>query len=474
MSGAPDLDPAALRGSRVTVVGLGKGRTAVGLVRFLLAHGARVTVTDDKGPEQLAEGLARLAGLDVRLALGGDAADRAIDGADLVFHIPGVPPAAPALVRAARRRVPVLTEMELFFRLCPAPIVGITGTKGKTTTTTLIGRMLEATGRRVLLGGNIGTAVLDEVDGLGPDDLVVLELSSFQLEPLRRSPHVAVITLVGEDHLDHHGSRAAYHAAKRNLVAWQGPGDIAVLDLDDPAAVALHAGCASELRGFSLVRRPRRGAWLDGTGRLVLVDGERERVVCAATELRVPGRHNVRNALAAAVAADALGVAPEASGAVLRAFTGVRHRQEPVGETDGVLWVNNSQGTTPDSTIVALASYARPAVVILGGVSKGMSFAALARALVDSGRGAVLIGRDAELIAAELRAAKEALGRRDFPVLAAATLDDAVARARALARPGDVVILSPACQSFDMFDSFEERGDRFRDAVRAFAGPVRA
>ena len=251
--------PDELSGRHVAVVGLGKGRTAVALVRFLLRHGARVTVTDAKGPAQLEEGRARLAGLDVALALGEGAEAAAIEEADLVFRIPGVRADAPPLRRAAERGVPVRSEMELFFRLCPAPIVGITGTKGKTTTATLVAAMLEAAGRHVLLGGNVGNAVLDEVDRLGPDDLVVLELSSFQLEPLRRSPQVAVVTLTGEDHLDVHDTRAAYHAAKRNLLAWQGPQDVAVLNLDDPATVALHEGSASEVRGFSLALRPRAG-----------------------------------------------------------------------------------------------------------------------------------------------------------------------------------------------------------------------
>ncbi|MSQ36834.1 MAG: UDP-N-acetylmuramoyl-L-alanine--D-glutamate ligase [Chloroflexi bacterium] len=461
-----------LAGRAVTVVGLGKGRTAVGLVRFLTARGARVTVTDAGGPDELAEGIGRLAGLDVTLALGAAAGDAAIDSATLVFHIPGIRADDPRLRRAIARSIPVLTELELFFELCPAPIVGITGTKGKTTTTTLVGLMLRATGRRVLVGGNIGTAVLDDVDGLGPADLVVLELSSFQLEPLRRSPQIGVVTLAGLDHLDHHLTPEAYHAAKRNLIAWQDPRDIAVLNLDDPATVALHAGCRSEVRGFSLLRRPPRGAYLDASGDLTLVDGDRDRRMLASADLIVPGRHNVANALAAAIVADAHGVAPEPIAAVLRAFRGVPHRQEPVGDSGGVLWINNSQGTTPDSTVVAVASYDRPAVLILGGVSKGMSFSAMALAVVERGRAAVLIGRDADLIGAELVAAKKALGKRDFVVADAASIEEAVVRAEALARPGDVVILSPACTSFDMFRSFEERGDRFRAAVRVLALPA--
>jgi UDP-N-acetylmuramoylalanine--D-glutamate ligase len=466
-----EIDPAELAGRRVTILGLGKGRTTAGLARWLVERGAQVTVTDPKPKEHLGEGLRRLDGVPVQLVLGPSGDDVALADPDLVFLIPGVRPRSPTVTRAMQRGIPVLTEIGLFFRLCPAPIIGVTGTKGKTTTTTLIGRMLERGARRVLVGGNIGSAVIQELPRLAKDDLVVLELSSFQLETLGRSPHVAVVTNVLEEHLDHHGTREAYVAAKANIVRWQGARDVAVLNLDDPAALAIHTGATSQVRGFTLALRPKSGGYLDESGRLMLSDGERVAALCRADELRVTGRHNVANALAAAVAAAQVGIPSDEIAEVLRGFEGLPHRLEAVGERDGVLWVNDSQGTTPFATIPALAAYERPAVVILGGVSKNADFGPLARACVERARAAVLIGQAADEIAAALEVASRAAGRGP-EVQRAGSLEDAVARARRLARSGDVVLLSPACASFDMFASYEERGDRFRELVRGFATPV--
>ena len=463
----PEITADEFKGRRVTIVGLGKGRTTAGLARYLVGKGARVTITDPKREDDLAEGIARLGetAKEVELVLGPSSDDLALAEPDFVFVIPGIRPRSPTILRALQRRVPVLTEIALFFRLCPATIVGITGTKGKTTTTTLVERVLARGTRRVIVGGNIGTPVIQELDRLRPEDVVVLELSSFQLETLGHSPHVAVVTNVLEDHLDHHGTRDAYIAAKRNIVAWQGPRDIAVLNLDDPATVALHTGAASEVRGFSLSLRPRHGAHLDQNGDLVLVAGDRRAVLCKASELRVPGRHNVANALAAAIVGDAFDIPANEMGQVLREFEGVPRRLETVAEKDGVLWVNDSAATTPSATLMALAAYERPPVVILGGISKGADFGELARVLARRARGAVLIGRAADEIASAIATADP---KGALEVRRAGTLDEAVADARAMARPGDVVLLSPACASFDMFSSADERGEKFTAIVRSF------
>ena len=459
----PDIGPDDLRGRRVTIVGLGKGRTTAGIARFLVANGARVMITDPKTRDKLGEGIARLADTPAELILGPSSDDAALADPDYVFVIPGVRPRSATVQRAVSRGIPVLTEIGLFFRLCPAPIVGITGTKGKSTTTTLITEILRRGPRRVVLGGNIGLSVIDGLDGIAPDDIVVLELSSFQLETLGRSPHVAVVTNVFEDHLDHHGTRDAYVAAKRNILAWQGPRDVAVLNVDDPATVALHTGVPSEVRGYSLALRPRHGAYRDADGTLALVDGATRTPLLHERELRVPGRHNVANALAAAIVGDVHGIAPDAIADAIRAFGGLPHRLETVAEADGVLYVNDSQGTTPYATIVALTAHGRPAVVILGGVSKGADYTDLARAVVREARGAVLIGQSADEIAAALDRAGAA--KRSLPVRRAATLQEAVRAARAIAQPGDVVLLSPAAASFDMFSSYEERGEIFRAAA---------
>lgn len=460
------------RGQRVTIVGLGKGRTASGLARFLVSCGASVTITDALPRERLGEGIARLGDTPVELVLGPSSDDAALADPNYVFVISGVRPRSATILRALGRHIPVLTEMGLFFRLCPATIVGITGTKGKTTTTTMIGRILSRGPRRVIVGGNIGRAIIQELDTLTRDDIVVLELSSFQLETLARSPHVAVVTNIGEDHLDHHGTRENYIAAKRNIVAWQGAHDVAVLNLDDPATLAMHTGATSLVRGFSLTLQPRQGAFLDADGRLVLTDGDRRTPICAASELRVPGRHNVANALAAAIVGGVFDIAPDVIGEELRTFEGVSRRLETVAEKDGVLWVNDSASTTPDATIKALDAFDRRAVVILGGVGKGADFGDLARVLVKRARAAVLIGKAADEIAGALDAAGGA--RAGLAIERARTLEDAVAAARRLAQPGDVVLLSPACASFDMFSSADERGDRFTTSVRSFTEPVRS
>ena len=464
----PEVSAEEFRGSRVTIIGLGKGRTTSGLARFLVGKGAAVTITDPKSKQDLAEGLARLEGVSVKFVLGPSSDDIALADPDFVFVIPGIRPRSPTILRALQRKVPVMTEMALFFRLCPAPIVGVTGTKGKTTTTTLIDRVLSLGRRRVIVGGNIGTgAPLHLVDSLTPDDIVVLELSSFQLETLGHSPYVAVVTNVLEDHLDHHGTRDAYIAAKRNIVAWQGSRDIAVLNLDDPVTVSLHTGASSEVRGYSLSLRPRRGAYLDDDGQLVLVSGDRRAVLCKATDLRVPGRHNVANALAAAIVGDIFDVPAEAIGSALREFEGVPRRLETVGQADGVLWVNDSAATTPAATLSALAAFPeRPPVVILGGVSKNADFSALAQALVERARGAVLIGR----AAGEIEQAITTAGK--VPIRRAESLEAAITAARELAQPGDVVLLSPACASTDMFASADDRGEQFSALVKAFTTPA--
>jgi UDP-N-acetylmuramoylalanine--D-glutamate ligase len=479
----PEIDPEEFRGSRVTIVGMGKARTAAGLGKWLLDQGARVTMSDRKPQEQLAEGIARLGEFGIAervdLVLGPSSDDAALADPDFVFVMPGIRPRSATILRAREREIPILTEIGLFFRLCPGPIVGITGTKGKSTTTTLIGRILSRGERRVVVRGNIGSSVIEELPSISKDDIVVLELSSFQLETIAQSPQVAVVTNVLEEHLDHHGTRDAYVAAKSNIVRWQGSRDVAVLNLDDPTAMAFHEGVGSQLRTFSLAMRPRRGAWLDRRDRLVLTDRDRETALCAASELRIPGRHNVANALAAAIVGDIFEIPAQTISEELRAFGGLRHRLEPVGDAGGVLWVNDSQGTTPYSTLAALAAFDRPAIVLLGGVAKDVDFGPLAQEVVARARAAIVMGRAADEIAGAIAVAKRRAGAAAPDVVRAKDLREAVERASSLARPGDVVLLSPACATgagreagIDEFASYEERGDRFRDLVRELAEPM--
>src|SRR5260221_2989132 len=308
----PEVSPQDFRGRRVRIMGLGKGRAPGGIARFAVANGAQVTIAAPKPRAELGEGIARLGDTPAELVLGPSSDDAALGDPDFVFINQGVRPRSATVQRALQRKIPVLTEMGLFFRLCPAPIVGVTGTKGKSTTHTLMTRILEHGPRRVVSGGNIGTSIIDLLPTITGEDTVVLELSSFQLDTLGRSPHVAVITNVLEDHLDWHGTRDAYVAAKRNILAWQGPRDIAVLNLDDPTTVSLHTGAASEVPGYSLTLRPNHGAYRDADGTLALVDVAARRPLLHERELRVPGRHNVSNGLAALIVGDLYRVPTEA------------------------------------------------------------------------------------------------------------------------------------------------------------------
>ncbi|MBI2940339.1 MAG: UDP-N-acetylmuramoyl-L-alanine--D-glutamate ligase [Chloroflexi bacterium] len=451
------------RGQRVLLVGLGT-RTTVALARELIRRGADVAVNDQKPAEQLQREIALLADLPVRLALGGNRLD-ALDGVDWLFVSPGVPRELPMIVEAERRGIAVSSEIELLFADCPAPIVGITGSSGKTTTTTLVGEMLRASGRAVFVGGNIGTPLIDQLDRIGPDALVVLELSSFQLEHLTASPHVGAILNLTPNHLDRHGTMERYAAAKLSILRHQRPTDFAILGADDPTCRGLAAGCPGQVRWFSRGRAVKPGAFLDGD-RLVLGAGSVEGAVvtiCRTDELQLLGEHNVANVLAAAAIAGAAGADIAAMRAVATTFAGVEHRIEPVRTLRGVTYSNDSIATTPERAAAALRAMRRPVVLIAGGRSKHLPLDEVARLIVDRGRAVVTIGEMADEVAEAVRRA-DPTGR--VPVLHAGTLERAVPLAAAVAQPGDVVLLSPAGTSFDAFRDFEERGQRFKELVR--------
>lgn len=424
MSGRPTPLPA--RGATVLVAGLARSGEAAALA--LARRGLRVIGADAN--TGLETGRLRAAGVEVLL---GAATERApLADVQLLVKSPGVPDEA-ALVAAARARaVPVWSEVELGARLVAQPTVGITGTNGKTTTTALAGAILAAAGRPAALAGNVGRPLCALDGALEPGTAVVCELSSFQLEDIETlRPHVAVLLNLTPDHLDRHGSLERYRAAKLRIFENQGPDDVAVLP-----------------RGFGPV------------------PGRARRVEFAAAdtlpaEPRIPGEHNRENAAAAAAAARALGVADAAIADALRAFPGVPHRLEPVREVRGVAFVNDSKATNPESAQRGLLAYPPGLRVILGGSRKGTPFDALARTARDRGvAGAYLIGETA----AELAAALAAAG---VPAVRCGDLDAAVARAFADARPGETILLSPACASFDQFADYERRGERFRAIVEA-------
>ena len=453
---------------RVTVMGL--GREGLAVARFLGRHGARVTVSDARSPAQLASQLAHLDGLDVCLSLGGHNAD-AILACDLLVLSPGIDKRLPVIREAVRCGIPITSETELFLQSCHAPTIGITGTSGKTTTTTLLGEMLrqgQATSMAhpVFVGGNIGRPLIERLDEITPESWVVLELSSFQLEWLRISPTVAVVTNIAPNHLNRHATMDAYIAAKAQILAHQKESDLAVVNHDDPIVAALGRQARGRMLSFGLTAPCPLcdGAFVEGEA-LVLVQDGRRMVLCQRNELRVRGQHNVANALAAACVATQFGIVPQMIARTIRGFTGVAHRYQPIATIGNVTYIDDSIATSPDRTRVALATGRQPAILILGGRDKELSWACLAQEAVRRCRGVVLIGEAAPLIRRHIEASLALAGRNvlldSSMILDAGDMGVAVALAATMAKPGDVVILAPGCASYDMYANYEERGVAF-------------
>jgi len=438
-----------LRAKRVLVLGLGlSGRSAS---RFCAARGADVVAADERSAD-LIEGLETLPpGVDLRV--GAPFPDPA--AFDLVVPSPGVPAA-----RWRERSRRAWGDVELAWRVLEIPILAITGTNGKSTTTLLVEAMLCAAGLRARAAGNVGTPVLDLV-GL-PLDALVLEVSSFQLEATEGfRPRVAVVLNVTPDHLDRHGNFEAYAATKERILRRQEPSDAAVLSFDDPCVRAMADRTRARIVPFSTRGPLAHGACLDA-GTALLREAGQAPLRVPLEDLRLEGAHNRENALAALAAVWAFGVDPLRAAAALAGFEGLPHRAERVATVGGVLYVNDSKGTNPGAACRALQGLPGPIVWIAGGRDKGLDFSELAAAAEGRTRAAVLIGEASDKLAAALA------GRID--VHRAASIDEAVRRAAELAQPGDVVLLSPACASQDQFRDFEERGQRFRQAVRALTG----
>jgi UDP-N-acetylmuramoylalanine--D-glutamate ligase len=453
-----------LAGVRATLIGLGR-RTHVALARYLIAQGAIVRISERKGASELAEELALLADLTVDLRLGGHQ-DSDIDDADIVFVTPGAPRELSVLAAARRKGIPISNEIELVFARSRAPIIGITGSAGKTTTTTLVGEMLRGGPRPVYVGGNIGVPLVERVDTLEPDSWVVLELSSYQLETLGESPAIGAILNVTPNHLDRHPTFEHYRDTKFNLLRFQGPDGIAVLGVDDPVAASLASRCKGIQRSFSATREVAIGAFQRGDD-LIARDEDGDVVFASASRLRVPGHHNVLNVLAAAAVARAAEIDSTYIGAVAERFGGVEHRLEAIGQLNGVDYVNDSIATSPERTVAALRSFIRPIVLIAGGRSKHLPTDELAREIARHCRAVIAIGEMADEIVDAVRTHANAGA---VTIRRAQTVVDAAVIARDLARPGDVVLLSPAGTSFDQFRDFEERGRRFKAAFGDLAG----
>ena len=436
---------------KVTVVGM--ARSGIAAARALHALGAQVTVTDKKPLGQLAGQVRALGTPDITVVAGGHP-ERIFIETDLVVLSPGVPK-LPQVQAARRHGVPVISELELAWMLADAPFIGITGTNGKSTVTTLVGLMMQRSGKRTLVAGNIGTALTEDPSLLRGQDWIVAELSSFQLEDIKAfRPRVATILNITQDHLDRYADLAEYGEAKARVFLNQHRDDVLVLNFDDPLVRALAPRATSRVVPFSRLERHGEGACV--VNGMLTVRGE---AVCAVDEVRIKGVHNVENALAAAAVALAAGADRASVAAVLREFPGLEHRLEFVREKDGVTYINDSKGTNVGAVLKSVEGFERPVILIAGGLDKGSDFSPLFDLFRRKVKLLVLIGKAADAMAGALGSATE--------MVRAATLAEAVQIGRDRAARGDVVLLSPACASFDMFRDFEDRGRQFKEAVMA-------
>ncbi|MBN1938680.1 MAG: UDP-N-acetylmuramoyl-L-alanine--D-glutamate ligase [Candidatus Aminicenantes bacterium] len=450
-----------LQGRNALVVGL--ARTGEATADFLLRRGARVTITETKSLEDLGPKAAFWLRRGAALETGGHRRETFLS-ADLIIPSPGVP-RRPEFAAAMERGIPVLSEIELAVRFLKGAIVGITGTNGKSTTTTLLHRILKDAGRNAFLAGNIGTPLISFVDRSRDDHIYATEISSFQLEYIREfRVSLALILNLSGNHLDWHGSMDEYAEAKKKLILGQKPGDAAVLNREDTRVWPWGKTAASTIYGFSGKRAVARGAFFRD-GWVVVKEGGEEKRILPAAEIKLPGPHNLENVLAAAAAARILGVAPSRIRGTVRAFRGLEHRLEPVASVRGVRFVNDSKATTVDAALKALASFSRPVVLILGGKDKGSDFRTLRKAVRSGVKSVVLVGADREKIRAALKGA--------VPLRDAGSYAEVVRTAFEAAAPGDVVLLAPACTSWDMFRDFEERGRVFKREVRRLASGLK-
>lgn len=446
-----------LNGKRVLVVGLGKSGVASAL--FMKAHGARVTVSDTKSGDELRNEIPVLLDNGITVETGGHG-DRTFRGQDLIVVSPGVPVDAPPLVQARSLGETVIGEVELAAQFLPGPIVAITGSNGKTTTTTLTGEILTAAGFPALVGGNIGTPAISLAERAKPGTLIVLEISSFQLETIESfRPKVAVVLNVTPDHLDRHRTFEIYADAKARIFENQQPDDCAVLNADDPTCVAMAKKTRSQVFWFSRQKEVERGAWVRA-GNIVFRDASGQREILQVSEIPLKGAHNLENVLAAVSAGVLMGCAPEKIRSAVHDFKAVEHRLEFVASIRGVDYYNDSKATNVDATIKALESFPANIHLILGGKDKGSDYTVLNDLLRKRVKRVYTIGAAAAKIESQIVGPE---------VVQAETLENAVRKASTLAEPGDVVLLAPACASFDQFKSYEHRGRVFKDLVRGLA-----
>lgn len=480
----------ALSGLRALVVGL--GREGIALAGYLAGHGLAVTGTDQQPAETFGDNLAALQVAGVHLTLGEHPLSL-LDNTDILFVSPGIPLEVPFLVEAQARKIPLCTETKLFCLLCRAPIIGITGSNGKTTTTTLVGQILAADGRKAWVGGNIGRPLIERVDQIEADEVVVMELSSFQLEYFHSklnqavdvttipnvqpeiltellgnwSPPISAILNITPNHLDRHPTMKHYVRAKRAIINYQGPQGRLIMNLDNDMTRTIGHQFGAKTRWFSLEAQLPGGASLTRKN-LVLNDwdGQHHHLATIA-EIKLRGNHNLSNILAACLLCEQLGVSHEAMHKVITSFTGVEHRLQFVRELNQVKYYNDSIATSPERLFAALRSFRETVVLLAGGHDKNLPWEDVSRMILHKASHVILFGEAAQLIASHVEAANEEMPNLNTTVHFCQSLADAVQLAAQVAQAGDVVLLSPGCASYDMFRDFVERGELFISLVKA-------
>jgi UDP-N-acetylmuramoylalanine--D-glutamate ligase len=446
-----------VKGKRVLVVGLGKSGVASAL--FLEKRGARVTVSDTRTDEQLPQEIPLLLDHGISVETG-QHGERTFRDQDLIVISPGVPFDVPQLVQARTLGIPVIGEVELAARFLDGSIVAITGSNGKTTTTALAGAIIASSGRKVLVGGNIGTPAINFVETVTDDTWVVLEISSFQLETIKSfHPKVAVVLNVTPDHLDRHYTFENYARAKARIFENQTADDFSVLNADNPPCVAMETKAKAPVYWFSRSKEVELGAFTRGKG-IVWRGGTTEREIMPVSEISLKGSHNVENVLAGVCVGMLAGVEPAQIRGAVSAFKAVEHRLEYVATVHGVDYYNDSKATNVDATMKALESFPGRIHLILGGKDKGSDYSLLNPLLKERVKRVYTIGAAAAKIESQLKGPE---------IVSIGTLDAAVKRASETATAGDVVLLAPACASFDQFDSYEHRGRTFKEQVRQLA-----
>jgi len=452
---------AQMKNKSIAILGVGISNTP--LAALLARAGARVTAFDGKSFDKLPAAARALADSGVAFICGGDYLDRLGQGEyDFVFRSPGIRPDIPALQAAVRKGAALTSEMEAFFSVCPAKIIAVTGSAGKTTTTTLMHEILTRAGHKCYIGGNIGMPLMDKAPDMLPSDIAVVELSSFQLMTMSDSPDIAVVTNITPNHLDMHTSVEEYTLAKRRLLDRQGPGGLAVLNMDDAGSAAFAPHVKGELRLFSRVGRPECGVYAEDGAVYSNISGNKEKIMDAA-DIFLPGTHNLENYMAAVAAVYGL-VSADDIQTIAKTFTGIPHRIEFVRELNGVKYYNDSKATSPVEAIAGLRAFDQKVIHIAGGSDKNIPFDELGGVIVRHAKLLILTGKTSEKIHAAVIAADRCTAGL-LPIIRCGSLPEAVAEAYRNAMPGDIVLFSPACASFDSFTNFEQRGDMFKGLV---------